>query len=236
MVQRRRAASDDKVLLIDLLFASPEPETGRPPSARELRDDLMTMLIAGHETTALAIAWACYLLSKNPHVLQKLKVENKAVLGDRLPNLSDLQDLEYHRFVIQETLRLYPPFWTLSRQANQDEIVEGYHIPAGSTVMVAPYVLHRNPKYWSNPEGFFPERFHDGDLARGKNPAYFPFGGGPRVCIGKHLALMEAQLYLSMLVQRYEMELQPGHRVEARPMISLRPRDGIRMRLKPAMA
>ena len=234
LVRQRREVSGDEVVLLDMLFSSRDPRTGQAPSARELHDDLMTMLIAGHETTALAIAWACYLLSKNPHVHEKLVAENLSVLGGRRPALEDLGKLEYHRQVVQETLRLYPPFWTLSRQARHDVVLDGYHLPARSTVMVAPYILHRNPRYWSNPEGFRPERFEDPDLSKGRNPAYFPFGAGPRVCIGKNLALMEAQLYLAMLVRRFDMELQPGHRVEAQPMISLRPRCGIRMRLKPA--
>jgi cytochrome P450 len=236
LVEKRREMPDEEVLLIDLLLASRNPETGAPLSERELRDDLMTMLIAGHETTALAIAWACYLLSKNPQVHDKLRQENRAVLGGRVPSLADLQKLDYHRAVINETLRLYPPFWTLSRQAVADDVLSGYHIPAGATVMVAPYVLHRHPRYWSNPEGFYPERFSDPDLAKAGNFAYFPFGGGPRVCIGKNLALIEAQLYLAMLVQRFDLELQPGWRVEPRPMISLRPSDGIRMRVKASPA
>jgi cytochrome P450 len=236
LVEKRRAMPGDEVLLIDLLLASRDPESGAPPSDGELRDDLMTMLIAGHETTALAIAWACYLLSKNPQVRDKLKRENESVLGGRTPGLADLPGLSYHRAVINETLRLYPPFWTLSRQAIADDVLCGYHIPAGATVMVAPYVLHRHPHYWSNPEGFYPERFDDPQLAKASNFAYFPFGGGPRICIGKNLALIEAQLYLAMLVQRYDLELQPGWRVEPRPMISLRPGDGIRMRIKAAQA
>ena len=234
LVRQRRAAPGDEALLIDLLLASRDPESGAPPSDRELRDDLMTMLIAGHETTALAIAWACYLLSKNPQVLDKLRTESAAVLGGRTPDLTDLARLGYHRAVINETLRLYPPFWTLSRQAVADDVLCGYRIPAGATVMVAPYVLHRHPQYWSNPEGFYPERFDDPRLAKTGNAAYFPFGGGPRVCIGKNLALIEAQLYLAMLVQRFDLELQPGWRVEPRPMISLRPSNGIRMRVKVA--
>jgi cytochrome P450 len=236
LVEKRREMPDGEVLLIDLLLASRDPETGAPPSDRELRDDLMTMLIAGHETTALAIAWTCYLLSKNPQVHDRLRQENTAVLGGRVPGLADLPELEYHRAVINETLRLYPPFWTLSRQAVADDVLCGYHIPAGATVMVAPYVLHRHPRYWSNPEGFYPERFNDPELTKAGNFAYFPFGGGPRVCIGKNLALIEAQLYLAMLVQRFDLELQPGWRVEPRPMISLRPGNGIRMRVKAATA
>jgi cytochrome P450 len=136
--------------------------------------------------------------------------------------------------VIDETLRFYPPFWTISRRAKDDDALGDYHIPAGSTLMLCPYVAHRNPSVWPNPEGFDPERFSSEACARRPKFAYFPFGGGPRVCLGRSFALMEAKLCLAMLAQRYELDLEPGHRMDAEPMISLRPRYGIRMSLRRA--
>lgn len=236
LIAEAHKPENDGVNLLQMLLASTNPETGKPLSPRELRDDMMTMLAAGHETTALAIAWVCYLLSKNPTVLRTLKAENTRVLGGRAPAISDLAAMPYNLMVIQETLRLFPPFWTLSRQALQDDALGGYHIPAGSTLMVCPYVTHRDSRLWENPEGFDPERFAPGTEAARHPFAYFPFGGGPRVCIGKNFALLEAQLCLAMIAQRFTLELMPGHRTEPRPMISLRPSNGIKMLVRPANA
>ncbi len=225
---------DSNDLLGDLLAAEC-PETGKPLTRQELRDDLMTMLIAGHETTALAIAWACYHLSKHPEILRKLRSENAGVLEGRLPTLSDLSSMPYNLMVLQETLRLFPPFWTLSRQPVNDSTLGSYCIPAGSTLMVSPYVIHRDPALWDNPEGFDPDRFSAARSATRHPYAYIPFGAGPRVCIGRGFALLEAQLCLAAIVQRFSPELAPGYRVEAQPMISLRPRYGIRMSLRKAV-
>ncbi len=234
IIDERQKSAVQRDDLLDMLLAVRDPETGEPLGYRELRDDLMTLLIAGHETTGQAIAWACYLLSKHPAALAELKAENARVLGGRLPQLSDLADLSCHSMVIQETLRLYPTFWTLSREAANDDRLGRYHIPAGATLMISPYVIHRNPRVWTNPEGFDPARFLPDAAAARSRFAYIPFGGGPRVCIGQNFALMEAQLCLAMLVQRFRLELVPGHKVEPRPMISLRAGNGIRMAIRPA--
>ncbi len=232
LIKKRQESDEWHDDLLDMLLAVRDSEMGQPLSYRELRDDLMTLLIAGHETTGQAIAWACYLLSKDPHILRKLREENREILGDRRPGLSDLDAMPYNLMVVQETLRLFPTFWTLSRRAENDDTLGPYHIPAGSTLMVSPYVSHRNPSIWHNPEGFDPERFGSEDTR--SQFAYIPFGGGPRVCIGKNFALMEAQLCLAMLVQRFRLELVPGYRTEPLPMISLRSSHGIRMAIKPS--
>ncbi|OFX13312.1 MAG: hypothetical protein A2516_02110 [Alphaproteobacteria bacterium RIFOXYD12_FULL_60_8] len=161
---------------------------------------------------------------------RRLKAEALSVLGpERRPTLDDLPDMPYSRMVVEESLRLYPPFWTLSRQVKEDDRLGDYRLPAGATVMISPYVTHRNPRYWDNPEGFDPERFSPERSEHRPKFAYFPFGGGPRVCVGRNMALMEAQLFLAMLVRRYSVSLSPGHKVEPSPMISLRPKNGVRM-------
>lgn len=218
--------------LLDLLLAQKDPVSGEPVPLPVLRDDLTTMIIAGHETTATAIAWTCALLSKHPEVLRRALGEVDTVLGDRRPGLEDLPKLQYIRRIVQEALRLYPPFWTISRRAEQADRLGPYAIPAGATLMICPYVTHRNPRYWRNPEGFDPDRFEAGEAAARPKYAYFPFGGGPRICLGRNLALMEAEIYLAMLLQRYVLELSPTHRMDAEPMISLRPRYGLPMTVR----
>jgi cytochrome P450 len=227
---RRRSgvAQDD---LLSLILDSRFEDTGEPMSNREIRDELMTMVIAGHETTAMAIAWACHLLSRHPEAAEKLMAEVDAVLAGRTPTVADLANLAYTKMVIQEGMRIYPPFWSMSREAIGDDELGGFHIPAGSVVMLCPYVVHRNPAVWEDPERFDPERF-SAERSRGRPKfAYFPFGGGPRICVGSAFAMMEATLLLAMITQRYRMEPSPGHPIEPQAMISLRPRQGLPMRL-----
>ncbi len=233
LIRERRESDERHNDLLDMLLDSHAVETGGAIGDKELRDDLMTMLIAGHETTAVAIAWAAYLMSKNPQVWRKLTDEIDRVLGERAPTFADLRQLPYTGMVMQEVLRFYPPFWTISRRCLEADTLGPYGIPAGSTVMLCPYVTHRNPKLWDNPEGFDPERFLEERSAHRHKFAYFPFGGGPRICLGRQLALVEAQIYLAMLAQRYTLELVPGQKIEPEPTISLRPRHGIHMAIKP---
>ncbi len=189
-------------------------------------------MLAGHETTANQLAWTCYFLSQHPEVVQKLRTELNKVIGERIPTVQDLSKLVYTRNVLQESMRLYPPVWIISRRTIDDDEINGYAIPAGTTVTLCSYTLHRHPDFWENPEAFNPERFSS---ERSENQeAYFPFGGGPRSCIGGHFAMMEAQLILAMIVQRYDLELVPGHPVEPEPLVTLRPRYGLKMLLRPA--
>jgi enediyne biosynthesis protein E7 len=234
LIDRRMNGEEAQGDLLDLLLAQTDPETGKPVGFQVLRDDLMTMLIAGHETTAMALAWSCMMMSRHPEVRDRVKAEVSEVLGGRAPTLQDLGRLQYTGWVIDEALRIYPPFWTISRKATQDDRLGPYTIPKGATLMMCPYVTHRNPHYWPNPEGFVPERFAAEQSAARPTYAYLPFGGGPRVCLGKNFALMEAKLYLALLAQRYELDLIPGQVLEPEPMISLRPRAGIHMAIRPA--
>jgi cytochrome P450 len=202
-------------------------------SDRQLRDEVMTLFLAGHETTANALTWTWYLLSTHPEIERRLEMELAAGLGGRTPTLADLSQLTYIGMVIQEAMRLYPPAWIIGRNALEADQIGGYDIPAGSTVVLSPYVTHRHPDFWVNPEGFDPERFTP-ERSRGRPYfAYFPFGGGPRLCLGNNFALLEARLALATVAQRYRLELVPGHPVEPEPLVTLRPRHGLLMTLRP---
>jgi cytochrome P450 len=224
--RRKRGGSDDDDLL-SMLIDSRDEATGEAMTDAQLRDEVMTLFLAGHETTANQLAWTLYLLSTHPAERRRLEAEADAVLGDRAPTFEDLAKLTRTRMAIDESMRIFPPVWIFGRTALDDDLVRGYRIPKGSFVGISPYLLHRHPSYWKNPEGFDPDRF-DATASAGRHKyAYLPFGGGPRVCIGNHFAIMEAQVVLSMLSRRFRVELSPGARVEPEPLITLRPKGGI---------
>jgi cytochrome P450 len=235
--ERRKAAAgsgkesvqDD---LLGMLLAARDEDTGEGMTDQHIQDEVMTLLLAGHETTANALTWTFYLLSQNPDVEQKLRAELKDVLGGAMPGLSDLVDLPYNRMVIQEALRLYPPAWILSRKAETDDALGDYHIPAGSVVDISPLFMHRHPNYWKDPLRFAPERFSPEEVEKRPQYAYFPFGGGPRLCIGRDFALAEAQIILAAVASRFELRLASGKQVELDPLITLRARGGMPMFLR----
>ena len=226
--ERRRTGNTGDDLLGMLLEARDE-ETGEGMSDEQLRDEVTTIFVAGHETTAATLTWTWYLLSKHPDIARRVSNEVDAALGGRTPAMADLSNLAYTRMVIDEAMRLYPPAWMFARLAIGDDEVCGYRIPAGSMVMLSPYVMHRHPAYWDNPEGFDPERFLPERSADRPKYAYFPFGGGPRLCIGNTFSQIEAQLIVAMVAQTYRLHLLPGYRVEARPISTLRPHPGVMM-------
>jgi cytochrome P450 len=226
--ERRRAGHETNDLLSMLLFARDE-DTGQVMTDRQLRDEVMTILLAGHETTSLALGWAWYLLSQHPDVQRRLENELDSVLGTRFPAYDDLGSLPYTRMVIEEALRLYPPAWGLSRQALGSDQIGGYHLPRGWLVFIVPFVMHRHRAYWDEPESFDPERFTPERSAARPKFVYLPFGAGPRQCIGNQFAMIEAHLVLATLAARYRLTLAPGHPVEPWPLITLRPRHGIKM-------
>ncbi len=228
--RERPVEADD---LLNLLLEARD-ETGQGMSDSQLRDEVMTLYLAGHETTAITLAWTWYLLSTHPAAGRRLRAELKTVLDGRLPTIDDLPSLSYTRMVIDEAMRLYPPAWAISRRAIQADEIGGCHIPANSFVFFCPYVMHRHPAYWPNPEGFDPERFAPEHESERPRYVYFPFGGGPRQCIGNLFALVESQLILATLAQRFRPELVPGHPVEPAPLVTLRPRGGITMTLRAA--
>ena len=193
------------------------------------RDELTTLLLAGHETTASTLSWAFHLMDEHPSVARRMREEATAVLGTRRPTHEDLSRLPYLTMVVEEVMRLYPPVWILPRAAQADDLVDGYPVPAGSDVVVSPYILHRHPRYWLDPERFVPERFDRSRSSDRPRYAYLPFGAGPRVCIGSSLAMMEAVFVLSTVVRQLELRKLPGRRVIAEPMLSLRIRGGLPM-------
>lgn len=233
LIEERRTSDDHPSDLLSMLLDAQDEETGERMTDEQLRDEVMTILLAGHETTAVALAWTWYLLAQHPQVEQKLHAELDAVLAGRTPTLEDLPRLSYTRMVIEEVMRLYPPAWAIVRQAAVDDDLHGFRIPAKSPVIVMPYVTHRHPDFWERPNAFEPERFAPGRDVEHHKFAYFPFGGGPRQCIGNNFALMEAQLILATLAQHYTLDLVPDHPVEPEPTVTLRPRYGIRTIVKP---
>ena len=202
-------------------------EDGQGLSDAELRNETVTFLLAGHETTANTLAWTFYLLSQNPSIEKQLRAELSQVLGKRLPGVEDLPKLTFTNMVIQESMRLYPAIWAIERHAVADDVIGGFLVPAGSSVVISPYVLHRNESFWPKPELFDPTRFSV------RHRAYIPFGSGPRFCIGNEFAMMEARLIVPMVIQAFHLELAPGHVVEPLPGITLRPRNGLPMIVQP---
>lgn len=228
MIEQRRASGEDRGDLLSMLVLAMD-ETGGM-SARQAHDEALTLFIAGHETTANALAWTWYLLACHPEVEAKLHAELDSALGGRAPTVADLERLPYTEMIIKESMRLYPPAWVQSREAIADVQIGGHHIPKGSILLMSQYAMHRNPRYFDAPERFIPERWADDFEKRLPKGAYFPFGGGPRVCIGQAFALMEARLALATIAQRYRFALLPDQEIVPEPMITLRPKYGIRAR------
>lgn len=231
IIARHRAAPDRSGDLLALLLAASDDATGEGMSDQQLRDEIITLLIAGHETVASALTWTWYLLSQDPHAEQTLHDELATVLGGRTPTAADLARLPYTRMVFDEALRLYPP-WLITRRALENDVVGGYLIPAGALVAISPYVTHRHPAFWDAPEAFRPERFAPEATANRHRYAYVPFGGGPHLCIGNTFAQMEACLVLATVAQQVRLRLVPGHPVVPEPTITVRPKYGMQMRIE----
>lgn len=219
--------------LLARLVAARDEQTGVGMSAKEVRDHVITIFLAGHETTAMAMTWIWFLLSQHPQVEAKLHAELRAALGGRAPLREDLSALTYTRMVIEESMRIYPPVHTIARAAIEADTLVGRRIPKGSTVMIAPWLLHRHVKLWNNPAVFDPERFSPERSAGRVRFSYLPFGGGKRICIGAAFSLAEATVLLATLAQHFCLRLVPGHRVEPQGLITLRPRYGMQMLLTP---
>jgi len=230
---REKVAGEAPRDLLDRLIAARDGETGIRLTSDEVRDEVVIIFLAGHETTSLALTFTWYLLSQHPHVEAKLHEELARVLGGRTPQYDDLANLPYTKMVIEEAMRLYPPAPGLSNRAVlEDDEVSGVKIPKGAQVSIIPWVLHRHRTLWDNPEKFDPERFSPERSQRRHRFAYLPFGGGPRVCIGMALAMAEAQLILATIAQRVRLKLVAGQDIVLQHRITLRPRDGIQMQLE----
>ena len=207
-------------------------EDGGSMTDRQLLDEANILMVAGHETSAMALSWAWYLLASNPNVASKLLSASQENLEGKDPSFEQLRNMGYSLQVIEEVMRLYPPAWITDREPLEDEVFEEIPIKKGLDIICLIYSLHRNPKYWSNPEEFDPERFNTENKKLQVPYSYIPFGGGPRLCIGNNFALMEMQFVLSMLIQRYQFELVSKEPVALNPLVTLRPENGIKMRIK----
>ena len=213
--------------LLTHMLAARDPETGAGLHEQAIRNEVITLLIAGHETTANAITWTLHLLAQHAEAQDLVRAELETVLGGRAPTADDLAALEQTRRALLESMRLFPPIWIMERHVLEDDVIGGYGIPAGSAVVLCPWTLHRHPEFWEEPETFRPARFAvDGP------PAYLPFGAGPRTCIGRAFALQEALIVLAMLLRRYRVTPVPGARVEPFPGITLPPRGGLSLALE----
>jgi cytochrome P450 len=229
IAERRAEGGDRGDLLSMLLLAQDEEGDGGGMSDRQLRDEVVTLLLAGHETTSNALTWTWYLLSQHPQVEERWRDELRAVLGGRPPAFDDLPALKRTEMVFAESMRLFPPAWGIGRRALHDLELGGFAVAGGSVVVLPTYVVHRDERFWPDPERFDPERFTAEARAARPRFAYFPFGGGARSCIGESFAWMEGTLLLAAIGQRWRLRLLPGHPVEPQALITLRPRHGMRM-------
>jgi cytochrome P450 len=235
IVEERRRDTEDAGDLLSMLLRARDVEGDQSGMTdQQIRDEVMTLILAGHETTANALSWTWYLLAQHPEVENKLYAELDEVLerGQRLPTVEDLPRLRYTEMILSESMRLYPPAWVVGRLAIKDYEVRGYVVPVGSLVLISQYVTHRDARFFTEPERFDPARWTP--EAREARPAYsyFPFGGGARRCVGEGFAWMEGVLLVAAIASRWRMRLDPEHRVETYPRITLRPRRGVRVTLE----
>ncbi len=232
IAERRASGQDAGDLLSMLLLAQDEDDQGHMTD-KQVRDEALTLLIAGHETTANALTWTWYLLSQNPQAEARMHEELNRVLRGRVPAFEDVPRLPYTTGVFSESLRLFPPAWAIGRRAKTEYTIGEYTIPAKSILLMSPWVVHRDPRWWPEPERFKPDRWRPEESEKRPKFAYFPFGGGSRVCIGERFAWAEGVLVLATLAQRWKMRLVPGHPVATRAVITLRPQHGMKMTLEP---
>jgi len=231
IIRERREGHRDHADLLAHLLRAVDDGGSRGMTSTQLRNETLTLLLSGHETTASALSWTLFLLATHPEIERRLRSEVAAVIGKaREPSLEEISHLEYTGMVLNEALRLYPPIWVLERRAIAGDVIGGYHIPAGSTVVVSPFILHRHEAFWPDPGSFDPERFAGAQTAGRPAHAYLPFGAGPHQCVGAHFAALEARIILVMLTQRYRLELMPDPPVEPKAGITLRLRHGLHMR------
>jgi len=230
MIDERRASGVDRGDLLSMLLLATDTEgDGSGMNDIQLRDEALTIFLAGHETTANALTWTWYLLSQHPEVEKKLHAELDGALGGRVPAHEDLAALPFTRMVLAESMRLYPPAWAIGRRGLKSFEVRGFTVPAGSVVLMSQYIMHRDPRWFPDPERFDPERWTTEAQAARPKFSYFPFGGGARVCIGEQFAWMEGILLIATLAQQWRMRLVRGHPVAVQPLITLRPAHGMRM-------
>ena len=235
LIDERRRSPGDRGDLLSMLLLAQDPEAAGGASDRmsdeQVRDEAMTLFLAGHETTANLLTWSWYLLSEHPEIEARLHAEVDRELGGRLPTAADLPRLPYTRMVLAESMRLYPPAWILGRRAIEEVEIGGHAVAPRTIVLMSQYVTHRDARWFADPERFDPERWLPERVAERPKFSYFPFGAGTRVCIGEQFAWMEGTLVLAALAQRWRLRLVPGHPVAVQPIITLRPKHGMRMRV-----
>lgn len=233
LIKERREAQKESGDLLSILLDAHDADSGQAISLREMRDEIITMFFGGFETAASTLAWVWYLLSKHPEVERKLNAEVTTVLESGSPTLENISHLNYTRMVIQESMRLYPAGWMFLRSNRNPDEIGGYEIPAKSLIMLSPFVTHRLPDFWDNPEGFDPERFTPERIAVRQRYAYYPFGGGVRQCMGEIFAMTEMQLIVAMVTQKFRLNIVPEYPVYREAKITLRPQKGVLMTLEP---
>jgi cytochrome P450 len=231
IIQQRRDSKEDLGDLLSMLMNARDEEDNGQMSDKQLRDELATLMLAGHETTANALSWTWMLLSQHPEVRTKLQEELSQVLGGRLPGIADIPQLPYTERVVKESMRLYPPVSIFGREAVSDAQISDVAIPKGCIILISQWVMHRNPRYFDNPEAFEPDRWEDDLEKKLPRGVYIPFGDGPRVCIGKGFALMEAVLLLATISQHFQIDLVPDAPIVPQPSITLRPEQGISVKI-----
>lgn len=219
--------------IVDRLLAARDPDGGEGMSRAQIRDEVITLMLAGHETSATALTWTFHLLAGHPAVEERLVAELAAVLGGRAATAADLPRLPYLKQVVQESMRLYPPVWGIARRCTEDTEFGGYRIPAGAYVAITMYALHRHPQYWPDPERFDPERFAPNRAETRHSYCYLPFSAGPRACIGAGMSMLEIQLILALLLQRFRVRPVPGHPVVPQAVVTLKTRYGLPVTLAP---
>ncbi len=229
IIASRRATGEDRGDLLSMLLKARDEDDGTRMTDRQLRDEAMTLFMAGHETTANTLAWVWYLLATHPDVEAKLHAELDRVLDGRPPTFDDLPQLPFAENVVTEALRLYPTVWLLGREATEPCEVGGYDVPVGRTVFMSQWVIHRDPRFFDDPLSYRPERWADGLARRIHRYAYFPFGGGPRICIGNGFAMMESVLLLATIARRYRLALAPDAVIKPLPTMTLRPEHGVKV-------
>lgn len=227
IINERRSSPSERFDLLSLLIGE-SGENGNNFDEKQIRDEVITFYIAGQETTANALCWTLYLISGHKEVEARITREVESVLDGRLPGYQDVKSLEYLGNTVKESLRMYPPAWVVTRRAIEDYEVRGYTIPAGADIYMSQNVVHYDPRFYKDPEKFIPERWENSENSLHRF-AYFPFGGGPRRCIGEPFALMEAVLIIAVIASKWKLNLDPGFRVEAQPLITLRPKNGLKM-------
>jgi cytochrome P450 len=231
LIDARQASGEPGSDLLGMLLQARDPHSGQAMSRLEVRDEVITLLIAGHETVASALTWTYFLLARHPQAGDRLRSEVQAVLGGRLPTTEDLPRLAYTGRVFDEALRLYPPAWLITRKSIAADELDGKPVRAGALMIISPYAVQRSAEVWEDPCAFEPDRFAAGEEDRRPRFAYIPFGGGPRLCIGNHFALTEARLILAMVAQRFRLDLLPGADVRPDPLVTIRPRGGLPMKI-----